>query len=183
VEKPQIPILENDSVRVLARFQGEAVAIQIVGKITEELNLKKLYDELIRAKVKEVAFDLQSVTQINSCGVREWILFIERAQSTMSSRFFALGEAFIEQVNFVPRLLGKAGTAVATFDVPYFCSTCNERVIKTVAASQMQISGQSVKPPANVCAKCKKPMELDALEDEYFTFLKYSLGLSTKAAK
>ena len=80
------------------------ITIQNDGK-TSVLTLKGTLDEnsdfsKINIKgVQEIIIDTQFVTMMNSCGTRNWVLWMHTIPSTMRVRFINCSMAFIDQAN------------------------------------------------------------------------------------
>lgn len=155
------------------------VLLKLTGQIDEDVNFGAILGEVHEMAsmgapeggLPRVFFDLQKVERINSCGVREWLLFLEKLQLKFKVEFRVASEAFIEQANIVPGILGPNGTPVHQIEIPYFCASCDERTRQLVpVASVKRTDGFTA--PESKCAKCGSAQELDALEEEYFSFLK-----------
>jgi hypothetical protein len=160
-------------------IKGKALVVRMAGKITEDTHLNQVLIDLMIAgdnKFDSIYFDLRGVQQINSPGVRDWLLFMERVQAKYMIRFLSIGECFVEQASMIPTLLGKAGTPVDTFDAPYLCERCNtKQVILMKTKDVLDASGSGeITAPAAKCQKCGQPLEFDAYEDEFFQFIRHA---------
>ena len=144
------------------------------GRIDEDVDLTLYLDYLARdgGKISKVYLDMGQVSEINSCGVRSWILFLEKLQSTKACEFSVANEIFMDQVNIVHNVLGRPKLRIKAFEAPYFCEKCNKRTIRIVRPSDItrNDSGEFSAPEAR-CESCSKIMEFDAIPVEYFFFL------------
>jgi len=173
-----VVVTESSKLRIEVEYQDSRMLIRPIGKIDEDVNFGLLLKHVSDSKTfaEKVTFDMAKISDINSCGVREWLFFMERLQSSVPCEFLMVNELFIEQANIVPNLLGKAGTKVANFSAPYFCENCNTTIVKTIKVQDVKIQGTSFSFPSFNCEKCKKPLQFDALEEEYANFVKHSSG-------
>jgi len=172
------PITISSSPNCVATIESKAdcFSLKIAGWINEDVNFAKILEVFSIGNVRALAFDLLEVTQINSCGVREWLLFLEKISPTIKIRFDAVGETFIEQANIIPNLLGKPGTEVRVIQVPYFCPTCQKRVIKPMTPTSVTSVDDNFLAPKSQCPGCSGHLEFDGIEDEYFNFLRHAKG-------
>jgi hypothetical protein len=172
-----IIITKGDNFRIEVEVTEKVTTLRPVGTINEDVNfgsVSKFLGELPSLSTLQV--DLSQVININSCGVREWLLFMERTQPRLPVQFSMVNETFIEQASVVPNLLGKAGTRIAAFEIPYFCASCNERTIKVFETKDINLVNNEFSAPEVKCEKCSSKLDFDALEEEYFSFLKHSRG-------
>lgn len=167
------------SLKVLAENVEGFLKLTLVGYVNEDFDFQKglaLVQQLLQKDTasKAVLFDLGELQGINSVGVRAWLLFIERIQAMKPAFFYRINELIIEQASVVPNLLGKRGTKVLMCDLPYTCDSCRIRVTKVVRTKQIAKDGAQYVLPQFPCERCGKVMEFDAMEKEYFNFLKYT---------
>jgi anti-anti-sigma regulatory factor len=173
-----VVIAQGRQYRVELEAQKEGLIFRPVGEITEDTNFGQILQTLQNhlSNAKQLYFDLSSVSRINSCGVREWILFLERIQNRIPTAFTMVNEFFVDQASVVPTLLGKRGTPVLQFHAPYRCTSCNRRVPRILKSHEVPI--EEPKAPGSRCEKCGSALEFDAIEEEYFAFLRHALPLS-----
>lgn len=168
-------LAESEKFRLEVEEQGDRVLIRPVGVVDEEINFTPILDAAEgkgTTKPAIIRFDMGHVTRINSCGVREWIIMIDRVSSQMKCEFENANELFIEQANMVPGMFGRKGSVLHTFQAPYHCVNCNSDVVLTLEPKQVKIvDGQPVAPESK-CSRCSRPLEFDWLEEEYFAFVK-----------
>ena len=171
-----ITLSENAHFKIEARILEESSSALLVvsGWVNEDVSLSTVIPMLSDIGTSVVAFDLSKVTLINSCGVREWLLFIQRMQTKFQCLFTFLNEAIVEQANMIPNMLGKAGTAVMAFEAPYYCAKCETRQLEVLKPKDINLDQGTFEAPSFSCKKCSGPMTFDAVEDEYFHFLKHA---------
>jgi hypothetical protein len=165
---------DKPNLRLEIDAEGPVLKVRPVGVINEDSNFTSLLEYLraLGAGAKRVQFDMGSITRMNSCGVREWILLMERIPTNVNAEFVNIGELFVEQVNMIPAVLGKKRAPVLTFQAPYRCPSCNTDFPVVLEPKQVQFQGGHPVPPRVACSKCKTELEFESLEEEYFGFLK-----------
>ena len=136
--------------------------VEFSGCIDEDSN----FDKILAIKQSVYIFDFDKVTMINSCGIREWITFVEKLPSDALLEYHNCRQIIIEQINMVQGFIRK-GAKIVSFYAPYFCEQCdNEHKIKVETNAL-----SSGKAPSIQCPNCKQEMEFDAIEEQYFAFL------------
>lgn len=168
-------ILDSEKLRVECEPIDKGMLFRPVGVIDEDVNFANLLQiaKEMGAKASTFRFDLGQVSSINSCGVREWLLFLEKIQVGARCEFQNVAVVMVEQANIVPNLLGKKGSPVLSFQVPYYCSKCDQATTRIVTSEDARQNRTKVMKPAP-CEKAGCAVEFDALEDEYFKFLTHS---------
>ncbi len=160
-----------------ATLVNEGLILTLAGKISEDVNFTELLAKTITALGASqggIYFDLSQLTDINSCGVRNWLIFLERLQNQSAIEFISVNETFIEQANIVPTLLGKKGTVVREFHAPYLCQKCNKRTSKKLSPADVKVADGTCVFPQFKCLQCNQPLQFDAIEDEYLAFLNHA---------
>jgi hypothetical protein len=101
-------------------FQNE-LKVEFSGAINEDADFKSLdsFDQ------SSISFDFGKVDMINSCGIREWIKFIEKVPETSQIIYRNCPQIIIEQLNMVHGFF-KKGSIIESFCAPYFCETCDK---------------------------------------------------------
>lgn len=166
-------VAQSAKAKVTLGTGAEAVRIQFFGIVDEDLNLKPLHEAVARLPAgQKVVFDLSQITRMNSVGVREWILLLERSMpGHVKIEIKAVAQLIVEQANLIPNMLGKKGTPIRSFQAPYFCPTCNLEDTQVLKPEAVLASGVA-KAPQRQCKQCGKDLEFDWNEEEYFSFLK-----------
>jgi hypothetical protein len=142
-------------------FQNE-LKVEFSGAINEDADFKSLdsFDQ------SSISFDFGKVDMINSCGIREWIKFIEKVPETSQIIYRNCPQIIIEQLNMVHGFF-KKGSIIESFCAPYFCETCDKENKVQILTSQIE----NKKAPKIKCPECGKFMEFDAIESQYLSFL------------
>lgn len=142
---------------------GDHTVFAFTGTIDEDVDFTKVP----LAKKPVYVFDFEGVRAINSCGIREWVKFSEGIEPATKLVYLNCTQIIIEQINMVAGFF-RSGSEVRTFYAPYFCEGCDEE--RKVRIETKTVSGGSA--PEVKCADCGAAMEFDALEEQYFRFLK-----------
>ncbi len=140
--------------------------VRLSGIIDEDNNLSEITKHLCG---KIVVINTSEVERINSCGVREWMLWLAQLSKNEITLFFVeCSPAIIAQVNLVDNFLG-SGTIVNFFS-PYYCQNCDSDKVVRIDMGKAKGSTPFKAPTCN-CDQCGRVMEFDDIEGSYFGFL------------
>jgi len=151
-----------------AEKQGSSdeVKVRLQGHIDEDAQFAALGLD----GAKKVVLDLDSVTAINSCGIREWIKWIRTAPANSQIVYQKCPKVIVDQINMVAGFLPVNGK-VESFYVPYYSEESgNEKMILFREGTEFK-QGE-VYPPDAVKDESGQAMEMDVIEAKYFKFLK-----------
>ena len=151
--------IEKTPKQVTYSFQGE---------VDEHFN----QSDVPRIKADKIIFDLKDIYNFNSCGIREWIYFLNAMQETQNDGqiiFRNCSVTMMDQINMIPNTLGEA--SIESFYAPYYCNSCDvgnvDQLINLKEKKSMILNSEA---PKFKCQKCSADLEFDAIEDVYFTF-------------
>ena len=145
---------------------GASAKIKITGVVDEDTDFKPY----ALTGLTQADFHLGGIKGINSCGIREWIKWLETGTGTQIS-YHECPKIFVDQINMVQGFLPANGL-VASFYVPYFHEESgNEKAVLFTKGKEYAENG-TVTPPAAVKDDQGHPMEMDVVEAKYFKFLK-----------
>jgi hypothetical protein len=169
-----IVLVDSGKVRIEMEQVGARLVFRPFGTIDEDVNFSIMITTIAEFgdAAREIAFDVSQVSRMNSCGVREWVLLMERLASGKPIVFTRVGSAFLEQANIIPNLFGKKGTPVQTFEAPYFCSQCDKSTQHWIETAQVKFANGKAIPPSFSCETCAKALVFDWDDEEYFNFMK-----------
>lgn len=136
--------------------------VELIGNIDEDVDFK----ELSGLEQKNISFDFGQVSLINSCGIREWIRFLETIPEQTHIVYRNCPQIIIEQINMVHGFFRK-GASIESFYAPYYCEACSKESKVHLRSEQVK----NRKAPKVMCDKCGEEMEFDAIEGQYFGFL------------
>lgn len=143
---------------------GEFI-ITLKGHIDEDATFNGL--ELNGAN--KVYVELEGVSAINSCGIREWIKWIRTAPTGSQIIYRKCPKVIVDQINMVAGFLPENGK-VESFYVPYYSDASgNEKMI--LFKEGVEFKGNEVFPPGEVKDDSGEVMEMDVIEAKYFKFL------------
>lgn len=146
---------------ISSRISGDEVHVELNGVIDEDA----VFDKIQNLKLNKYLFDFGKVSMINSCGIREWIRYLESIDGA-NIVYLNCPQIIIEQVNMVHGFIRK-GVVVETFYAPYFCATCDTE--KKILLKSIDVKNSQA--PVVQCNTCKSELEFDAIEKQYFSFL------------
>ena len=140
----------------------DELTVELVGAIDEDADFK----ELIGLEQKTISFDFEKVSMITSCGIRDWIKFLENIPENVHIKYRNCPQIIIEQINMVHGFFRK-GASIESFYAPYYCEGCGVENKIHLKAEQVK----NRKAPKMICQKCEEEMDFDAIESQYFSFL------------
>ena len=132
------------------------------GYLNEDAKIPSVDDP----SVTELQLNLEKLTMVNSVGIRTWFKFTKSIGPNVSVQLIHLPKVFVSQANMVSGFLPK-NSQIQSFELPYYCEHCDLAESKYCTPQQAL---EQLQTP--LCRKCKGTMELDAVADSYFKFLK-----------
>jgi hypothetical protein len=157
--------MSNQKLRYNVKVDGDVRIISFTGNIDEDFN----YEELLQNKGKNYKLDLNEIKMINSCGIREWVHFVEKLGSDVKIEYYNCPQIIIQQMNLVSGFL-TANAEIKSFYAPYFCEDNDEEKSVLLQSSQI-VNFKAPVITTNVDGQ-EVEMEFDAIEDQFFKFLK-----------
>lgn len=145
--------------------EGSLKKIILTGIIDEDVNFAHI--EIVNTP--EIRFELAGIKSINSCGIREWIKWLNTNKAA-KIHFENCPKIIIDQINMVDGFLPKNAT-VESFFVPYY-NDDNGTEKNILFRLGSEFSPGVVNAPKNVKDENGDPMEMDVIESKYFKFLK-----------
>lgn len=147
--------------------EGSKLIFQFSGHIDEDAQ----FSGLDFGSANEIKIDLEKVSAINSCGIREWIKWIRTAPSSSKIVYSNCPKVIVDQINMVAGFLPD-NAKVESFYVPYYSEDSgNEKMV--LFREGNEFSGGDVKAPEEIKdEETGDTMEMDVIEAKYFKFLK-----------
>jgi hypothetical protein len=139
--------------------------VTLAGVIDEAADLRPLLAVLGQ---RAIEMDLRGIQRINSSGVRSWIDFVRAIPAGVPVRFVRCPPPIIDQCNMVIGFLGHG--RLESFYAPLACRECDEQVDQLYTTAEVK-AGRGTLPPAP-CPRCRRPMAIDDLEDQYLLFVR-----------
>jgi hypothetical protein len=149
----------------LVQREGERIRVELKGEIDENAEFSELGRALRGARVE---LDLEGITRINSCGVREWVNFV-RDLEVKRLTFDRCSPSVVGQINAIYNFRGDA--EVRSFFAPYVCEACHADEYKLLEPAVHFPDRLRPSVPAFRCARCDGPLVFDELPERYFAFL------------
>jgi len=140
--------------------------IRLSGLIDEDNRLQDLAAE-VRGQL--LLIDLVDIERINSCGVRDWVHWLDTVtQGVDETVLLDCAPSIVAQLNLVGNFAANA--SVLSIIAPYFCEACDlER--STVLEVSALLAADAPRAPSLTCEACATPMAFDDIEESYFAFL------------
>jgi hypothetical protein len=151
----------NNKLLISTQISGDEVKVGLEGTIDEDSQ----FDKIKSLGMKKYIFDFEKIKLINSCGIREWIKYLEDIVGA-DVEYINCPQIIIEQVNMVHGFI-KKGATIKTFIAPYFCASCDDEKKVLINADEVI----NLTPPVKKCMKCNTELEFDAISKQYFSFL------------
>jgi anti-anti-sigma regulatory factor len=156
----------NSKFQASVTQRDDATWVKLAGVIDEDNDLGGLAEKLGSGTA---VIDVSEIERINSCGVRDWVNWLGRAEKNGANVVLVeCSPAIVAQINLVNNFTGQG--VVKSFYAPYFCPNCDIEKALLVETSDLQ----NVRPfaaPSCRCDECDGPMDFDDMEDSYFAFL------------
>jgi hypothetical protein len=153
----------TEKLQINIKKSGDTTRVYLTGVIDEDAIFNTLLPELSG----RVIFNLNGISRINSCGVREWVNFLKTLPVQIELE--ECSAAVVEQFNMIPSFM--ENTKVTSFNAPYICDSCNLELETILELKNILDKNNEIHLPAVNCPNCKKEMEFDDIEKEYFSFL------------
>jgi hypothetical protein len=139
--------------------------VRLAGVIDEDNDLGSLSGHV---RGHTVIVDLAGITEINNCGVRDWVRWLEGVQSKAQVVLVECSPALVAKLNLVSNFTGEA--YLRSVYLPYFCQPCNAEKALLVPMDELPRDGP-VTAPVCRCDSCDGVMAFDDLEESYFAFV------------
>lgn len=168
-----VTIQESSELQVKVSPHSDHLRVAAIGKITESATFERVREHLRACAQgeKTIEFDLGQVTELNSGGVRSWLLLMQDLEAHFRCRFAMVTESFVELAEFVPNILGRPGTSIQAFEAAYFCPTCVRRLVRVLSIQEITMSDTSFIPPSQRCDKCNSELDFDSFPEQYFRLI------------
>ena len=142
-------------------------AVRFTGVIDEHSRLPDLH---VPFGTRFLFIDLGGVERINSCGVRDWMDWIDQvSQPPVEVVLLECSPPIVAQLNLVGGFAGRA--AVQSIQAPYYCEHCDREAVLVLSVSELLAAPRPAAPPAP-CDRCGQAMVFDDIEQSYFAFLR-----------
>lgn len=146
---------------------GTTVKVTMVGTIDEDVDFNKYPID----GAEQIVLELENIKSINSCGIREWIKWINTVPNA-KVEYHLCPKIIVDQINMVQGFLPTHG-AVKSFYVPFYSDESGEeKNILFHYGKEFDQSGMKLVP--SIKGDDGKEMEMDVVETKYFKFLKKS---------
>ncbi|MGE0764155.1 MAG: hypothetical protein AB7N80_12815 [Bdellovibrionales bacterium] len=154
--------------------KGNECVIHISGTINENSDFSQLRLE----GSKLIYLDLSEVKNLNSMGLRNWVMWIKQLKVKSQMVFRNCPRTVVDQMNILQGFL-PMGAIVESFFVPYACPACGKEESYLAVRGKDYMEGSvdtkegSSLPENGVCKSCGAKTEIDIIPSKYFNFLKY----------
>jgi hypothetical protein len=154
----------NGSLEIKTKVEGNKVIAELKGAIDEDAEFSKIKE---LEGMESYQFNFEDISSINSCGVREWTNFVSSLGEKAEIKYFNCRQIIIEQINMVHGFIPE-NARIESFYAPYFCEDLDKEYKILLKASD--VIDKSA--PKVDCPDGEHKMEFDAIEAQYFSFIK-----------
>lgn len=146
---------------------GTKFKMDFSGRIDEDSN----FPVVDYKDVSFINYDFENLTHINSCGIREFVLWGRKIPAKIKVVYSRCPRILIEQINMIDGIMVKNGR-IDSFYVPYFCENCDTARLILVEKERDYLDGKLVLSEFIKCSQCSEEAEIDIIESKYLKFLK-----------
>lgn len=144
--------------------QANLVFVRLEGVINED---NRLPERVPSISGKKLLVHVGKVERINSCGVRDWVRWIQGLELRQNSvHVIDCSPVLVAQMNMVRNFFGARGRVV-TFQAPYYCASCEREHRETFTTATL---GVPTEAPEALCEKCGELLVFDDIPENYFEF-------------
>ncbi len=150
---------------------GKESRVELSGQLDERADLARVVEKVEGA----VAFDLASVSFINSIGVREWVRLLRQLhEKGVRVTLRRCSEAMVHQMNMIVETV--AHTRVESFFVPYMCDACGAEASMCIDVEPNLALLRAMEAPAQTCPECAGKMAFSEIPARYLLFVAQGAG-------
>lgn len=152
--------------------EEDSVTFKFFGEVDEAFQKDKVPVFSGKAVVR---LDLGEVSGFNSCGIREWVFWIQELSSGRQLTFVNCSIPMIDQINMIPQSMGSG--KIDSFYAPYYCQTCGE-INRLIHLSEHAENILQKKAPHFDCDICGNHLTFDSMDSSYFLFIDHQKNIS-----
>jgi len=156
----------NQKFQATIQQRDDVTYLKLSGVIDED---NELFDILDSIGPGTAVINLSEIERINSCGVRDWVNWLNKLEKKGSKVVLVeCSPAIVAQINLVNNFTGNG--IVKSFYAPYFCPACD--LEKVLLVDMDDLAGtDDPKAPICRCDECDGVMDFDDMEESYFAFV------------
>jgi anti-anti-sigma regulatory factor len=140
--------------------------LRLRGVIDEDNHLMSLVPKLTG---DVLVIDLAEVDRINSCGVRDWVNWLQVVEDKqVKVVLIRCSTSIVAQINMVTNFAGNA--IVHSFFAPYYSPSIDREYLKLIETESL-LGQRPVRAPSFRCSETGEPLEFDDIEESYFAFI------------
>ena len=152
----------KEKLKIKKTIKDGKFLIEFEGSIDEDASFEDIPFDFD----SEYLFDFNNLKAINTCGAREWILFLKKLDNSVKITYQRCPRILVEHMNGVKGFV-KTGARVKSFYAPYYCK--EKDIEKMILLQDSDIKDGM--PPA-IKNDYGDEMDFDASWELYFNFLK-----------
>lgn len=139
--------------------------------VIDEHNALASYSERVTGSVAVI--NLSGISRINSCGVRDWVLWLTELEKRGIAVYLdECAPPMVLQMGQVKNFVGHA--KVLSVLCPYYCEPpCETERLRLLTHAEATIAQPPQAPKVN-CDRCGRDMEFDEYEAQYLGWFEYN---------
>lgn len=149
--------------KVRVTQDSQASVVVLSGDIDERVT-EGLAEISSRVKAPVVAFDCDDVQNINSIGIRQWMLFMATFGAQRKLSFRRCPPQLVDYATMLPRLFGSG--KVESLYLSFYCEPCQHSCRALVEFARLAADRAAA---ANRCPRCASELSTDMDLDEICT--------------
>lgn len=144
---------------------GNELKLVMSGTIDEDAD----FNQIAIAGNPKIEMRMSAIKSINSCGIREWIKWMETAKPA-EIVWHECPKVIVDQINMVDGFL-PGNAKVQSFFVPYYNDDAGSEK-NVLFRYGTEFKEGTLNPPETVKDDDGNVMEMDVIESKYFKFIK-----------
>ncbi|MEX0797889.1 MAG: hypothetical protein WEB87_04715 [Bacteriovoracaceae bacterium] len=152
----------SEGLKIEVERKPSEVEVVFEGQIDEDAD----FSSLSGLEAQVMVFNLEKVSLINSCGIREWVEFQKKLPKETKLVYRKCPQVIVEQLNIVKGFI-RDNSLIESFFAPYYNEARDQEVKVLLTPSQVKEGKAPV-----IKDEDGSELEFDEIEMQYFSFLK-----------
>ena len=159
--------MSQSGFKIKATKEGDWERLAFSGPINEDA--KAALMALADSATPRCILDLGAVTLINSCGIRDWSIFLRTLKTDREVVFDNCTDEIVRTMNMVTNFYYRL--PIRSVYRAYGCESCGHEQVEHLLAGKDYTAGSIPRCGPVKCGSCGKPTEAFEPDDEFFQFL------------
>jgi len=161
-------VSKTNKLSIHSNLSAESLTLIFQGVIDEDFNISEIQFE----SHKTVFVDFDKLSQINSCGIRQFISFMTKYLANASVLYVNCPSYLVYQMSLVAGFIGE-NRKIKSFYVPYFSETKDSDLMMKFDLGSFESDLSQVPSKLSTYTDEEGNLyEFDGFQDKFFQFLK-----------